>query len=317
GSPEPAPVAARGEDQWPPAGAEPPGGGGRSNRRGAGGWVAGHPLYVALGAAAVAAVVAVVLLSSSSSKKSSSGTPSTAALAQVPTNHVTGSGDVTVRLTGHVAKVTLTTNGLDYNEALGHALHIHGGGKGQCPPTSAARPHNGHRSISTTDGINYYGAPVQALTTRGDTSTSSILTFSRYPTGGNIRYTRTITLPPPVAAYIRQNNAVVVVHGVDYDHSGIYSGVLDRSELNKSVPGTATAPALCGVLSTSKTTASLTSPDAGGAIYTATLRESAEQVTPASELFMCGAIEGATAVGGSRRAGRHLAAADSAASTLG
>jgi hypothetical protein len=71
------------------------------------------------------------------------------------------------------------------------------------------------------------------------------------------------------------------------------------------------------VLSTSKTTASLTSPDAGGAIYTATLRESAEQVTPASELFMCGAIEGATAVGGSRRAGRHLAAADSAASTLG
>ena len=62
------------------------------------------------------------------------------------------------------------------------------------------RLHNGHQSISTTDGIKYYGPPVQALTTSGDTSTASILAFSRYPTGGTIRYTRTITLPPPVAA---------------------------------------------------------------------------------------------------------------------
>ena len=35
---------------------------------------------------------------------------------------------------------------------------------------------------------------------------------------------------------------MIVVHGIDYDGSGIYSGVLDRSELNKALPATATAP---------------------------------------------------------------------------
>ena len=40
-------------------------------------------------------------------------------------------------------------------------MHIHAGAKGECPPASAARPHNGHLTISTTDGINYYGPPVR------------------------------------------------------------------------------------------------------------------------------------------------------------
>jgi hypothetical protein len=210
-------------------------------------------------------------------------------------------GNATIKLNGDVATVTLTTNGLDYNESLGHALHIHGGGKGQCPPASAARLHNGHQSISTTDGINYYGPPVQALTTSGDTSTNSILAFSRYPTGGTIRYTRTITLPPPVAAYIRQNNAVIVVHGVDYDHSGIYSGVLDRSELNKSVPGTATAPALCGQISGPQKAAALSPGSPTNAlVYTASLVQTVAQAEPASELFACHVAE-AIPVAESRR----------------
>jgi hypothetical protein len=126
--------------------------------------------------------------------------------------------------------------------------------------------------ISTTDGIKYYGPPAQALTTSGDTSPSSILVFARYPTGGKIRYTRTITLPADLAARIRENNAVIVVHGVDYDHSGIYSGVLERSELNKSVPATATAPALCGSLIGHATTASVGPRRRGHVLsYTATL----------------------------------------------
>jgi hypothetical protein len=41
---------------------------------------------------------------------------------------------------------------------------------------------------------------------------------------------------------------VIVVHGIDYNGSGIYSGVLERSDLNSSLPATATAPALCGPL---------------------------------------------------------------------
>ena len=192
-----------------------------------------------------AVVVAVLLISGSSSVK---GTPSQAALAEVPTNHVTGSGEATVHLDGNRAAITVTTNGLDSGAELVHLMHIHAGGKGECPPASAARLHNNHLAISTTDGINYYGPPVQALTTRGDTSVSSILAFPRFLSGGDLHYTRTIVVPRSVAAAIRADDAVVVVHGTDYDGTGIYSGVLDASELSKSVPATATAPALCGRL---------------------------------------------------------------------
>jgi serine/threonine protein kinase len=299
-SSDPEPVVAASADPWPPAIQQAPPVSKAPDRRGSGGGFDRRRWSGILVVALVAVVVAVVLLSKSSSNKASA-LPA-AALADVPTNHVTGSGNATIKLKGDVATVTLTTNGLDYNESLGHALHIHGGGKGQCPPASAARLHNGHQSISTTDGINYYGPPVQALTTSGDTSTASILAFSRYPTGGMIRYTRTITLPPPVAAYIRQNNAVIVVHGVDYDHSGIYSGVLDRSELNKSVPGTATAPALCGLISGPQKAAALDpgSP-AHAVVYTASLVQTVAEAGPASELFACHVGEATPAVAESRR----------------
>jgi serine/threonine protein kinase len=218
------------------------------------------PVAAALLVAAVAAVVAVVLASGSGTP---SGKLSQAALAEVPSNHVTGSGEALVRLDGDRAAVTVTTSGLDNGEELVHLMHIHAGGKGQCPPASAARRHNGHLAISTNDGINYYGPPVQALTTHGDTRVASILAFHRFPSGGALHYTRTIVLPASVAAAIRGGDAVVVVHGTDYDGTGIYSGVLDASELSKSVPATATAPALCGQL--------LAAQNASSGIYTASL----------------------------------------------
>jgi tRNA A-37 threonylcarbamoyl transferase component Bud32 len=248
--------------------------------------------YAALLAAVVAvAAVAVVLLTSSSS--SPQGKPFAGSLGAVPTNNVTGSGTATVHLNGNVGTVTLTTTGLDYEEQLQHALHIHTGGKGICPPASAARLHNGHLSISTTDGIKYYGPPALALTTRGDTSPSSILVFSRFPTGGKIRYSRTITLPESVAKAIRENNAVVVVHGTDYDHSGLYDGILERSELNKAYPATATAPALCGsLLPTQGAAASV-----GSLTYTASLTDN-----PYAG-FLCEASEGITLLPDRRRRG--------------
>lgn len=209
---------------------------------------------------AAAAVVAIVLASASSGAR---GKLSQAALAEVPTNHVTGSGEAMVRLDGGQAAITITTSGLDNGAELVHLMHIHAGGKGECPPASAARRHNGHLAISTSDGINYYGPPVQALTTHGDTSVASILAFHRFPSGGALHYTRTIALPPSVAAAIRRGDAVIVVHGTDYDGTGIYSGVLDASELNKSVPATATAPALCGQL--------IAAQNASSDVYTASL----------------------------------------------
>ena len=72
---------------------------------------------------------------------------------------------------------------------------------------------------------------------------------------GDIRYTRTFTFPPGVAGAIRAGNAVIVVHGIDYNGNGIYDDVLDRSELNHNLPGEATAPALCGPLVATQTAA--------------------------------------------------------------
>jgi hypothetical protein len=231
-----------------PAGGPPPGGAGPAGappeaprRR----WrVPVLALIVAL--VAIGAVVAIVSSGGSSSKSTAAGTRFQATALPVPTNRVTGSGTATVDLKGNVATVTLNTTGL-LNGSV-HLQHIHAGGRGVCPPASAAHLHNGYRSISTTDGLKYYGPPVVSLTTRGDTSAKSNIDFSRYQSSGNIRYKRTMTLGAGPAAAIRAGNALIVVHGIDYNGNGVYDDVLDRSELNNALPGEATAPALCGPL---------------------------------------------------------------------
>ena len=307
-APQSEPVLATGGGTQPPTAQPPPaqppptqpppaqpfagqrdGAGGRSSRR---------LLYVAGLVALIGAVVAVVVLSSSSSTPPA-GALSTSALAQVPTNHVTGYGSATVRLNGDVATITVITNGLDNDEALVHAMHIHAGGKGVCPPASAARLHNGHLTISTTDGINYYGPPVLALTTSGETTPASILALPRYLTGGDLHYSRRITVPASVAEYIRRDNAVVVVHGIDYDHTGIYSGVLERSELNHSLPATATAPALCGSLVGPRVTASNDTSSRRTLVYSASL--DVNSAVALTEALLCSVGEGGAVEGEVRR----------------
>jgi predicted Ser/Thr protein kinase len=192
-----------------------------------------------------AAVVAVVVLTSGSST-TGPGQLFEAVLRPVPDNHVTGSGTAAVTLRGDLATVTVDTSGL--LNGASHPMHIHEFGEGICPPASAAKLYNGHLAISTTDGLKYYGPMAAALTLSGDTSMDSMLAFSRYPTTGDIHYRRTITLTTAAANAIRNGNAVVVVHGIDYDHSGHYDNVLNRSELDSAVPQDATAPALCGTL---------------------------------------------------------------------
>jgi hypothetical protein len=219
-----------------------------------------------LGAAAAIGLVAAAFVAGALvfSKSASTRTPPAvtslafpAKLGPVPTNHVTGYGSATVTLVGDVATVTVDANGL-LNGAP-HLMHIHAGGLGECPNASAARLHNGHLTISTTNGEVFYGPPVASLTTSGDTSPASVLAFSRYPSTGTIRYRRTFTLPAQVVAYIREKNAVVVVHGIDYDGSGIYDGVLGTSDLSSKVSEEATAPALCGELRPAATTAKVAS----------------------------------------------------------
>ena len=103
-------------------------------------------------------------------------------------------------------------------------------------------------TISTTDGGAFYGKALASLTTRGDTSIDSFLVFTRYPKTGYIRYSRTLTLSSRVAGLIRESNAVILIHGIDYNDNGVYDAGLDRSDLKRSLPGEATAPALCGAL---------------------------------------------------------------------
>ncbi len=297
-------VVAHGGDLPPPAGQPPGGASGGPDRPRNGARGGRRRWYPALLVALVGGAIAVVLVTSSSSKRTAkpTGQLASSALAQVPTNHVTGSGKATVQLNGNVATVTVTTQGLDYGDEVVHAMHIHAGGKGECPPASAARPHNGHLTISTTDGLLYYGDAVQALTTRGDTSPSSILALRRFPTGGVINYKRTMTFPPSVAAHIRENNAVVVVHGIDYDNSGGYTGVLERSELNKRLPATETAPALCGVLVGQPKAAALSSRSRRHAlVFIATLKINTALSVAPGELFFCHPGETTPVAGETRR----------------
>jgi hypothetical protein len=276
-SPAPAPPAPAAP--VPPAAAPPPSQEPRFGRRRLAALVAGVAVLAVIG------VVIAVASSSSSSPPKSKPTPPvvtgdirTTAIGPVPDNRVTGAGNARVQLVGNVATVSLTTHGLLNGSP--HAMHIHAGGLGQCPPVAAAKPHNGHLSISTGDGIHWYGPPRTALTSFGDFSAKSIIDFARYPTTGSITYTREMTLPAETATFIRQNNAAVIIHGIDYNGNGIYDDVLDRSDLSSTLPGEATAPALCGVLVPA---ASADATPRGGrhaVVYTASLHAYEQSVVP-------------------------------------
>jgi len=194
-------------------------------------------------------VAAAVLLTNGSSEPGRRGGVASGGfssrLGPVPTNHVTGAGSATVRLAGDVATVTVNADRL---LDARHLMHIHAGALGLCPDASAARRHNGYLAISTSNGLRWYGEPVTALTTNGDTSPNSKLAFPRTVAGSRFRYSRTFRLDAPTAQYIKEGNAVVVVHGIDYNDNTIYDGILDRSELDPTILGEATAPALCGPL---------------------------------------------------------------------
>lgn len=196
-----------------------------------------------------AAVIGVVVSGSFHSTAASPVQSSSATLSAVPTNHVTGRGTATVQLRGHTATVTLDTTGLLNGSP--HLAHIHGLGVGTCPTAVNARLHKGHRSISTGDAIRLYGSTLTSLTQWGSTSGAvpTNIDMNRYAATGNIRYKRTITVSTLVADLIRDRDAVIVVHGIDYNYNHIYDfGALGVSDLDKTLPGEATAPALCGPL---------------------------------------------------------------------
>jgi Protein kinase domain len=288
----PAAVAAAAVPRSGAEGAAPPRAGWLRRRRG--------PVIALLVLLACAVPVAVILLSDSSETSSSlnsaassepAGQRVTGDLTPVPFSKVKGVGDADVRLNGDVATVSLKTSGLLDSQ---HAMHIHAGTRGECPPGSAARNHGGHLAIATGDGVPWYGPPVTALTTTGDiTPKKSLLAFKRYPTVGSIRYTRRINVGKVVASYIRNKNAVVVVHGIDFNGNGAYDfSAIDRSDLKRSLPGEITAPGLCGPLvPASKPPGSGTKTGrvpGGGHIFTASLEpDGALTLDGADHAWLC------------------------------
>ncbi|MDT0274901.1 CHRD domain-containing protein [Blastococcus goldschmidtiae] len=177
-------------------------------------------------------------------------------LTPVPVNPVTASGQGTVQISGTNLSFTLAAQGLLADAP--HAAHIHFGAtaRNECPTASdnnaaaLAGETDPHTHFTTTEGAPAYGEIVVSLTTSGDTSPASGLAVDRFAVGDDFEYSRgDVQVSQEVADAILSGKAVVVIHGVDYDGDGAYSaGDRGVSDLDASLPGEATDPALCGVL---------------------------------------------------------------------
>jgi len=173
----------------------------------------------------------------------------TATLRPVPLNGAKASGTAMVEVKGTTISVTMAATGLLADQP--HAAHIHFGAdaRHECPIAGDDANKDGH--LNTTDGAPAYGPVVVSLTKSGDTSPTSVLAVDRFDTApaGKLAYQRgSITVKPDVAAAISAGQAVVVIHGVDYNGNGKYDGAT-KSDLDPTLPTEATDPALCGVLS--------------------------------------------------------------------
>ncbi|ONI91894.1 hypothetical protein ALI144C_00510 [Actinosynnema sp. ALI-1.44] len=158
-------------------------------------------------------------------------------------NHSGARGHGVLVLRGNQATIAFTARGVLAKAP--HAQHIHIGAQGRCPSQKADT--SGDGIVNTTEGHPFYGHIGTSLTTSGDTSPASGLAVDRFPTPKNTSYTykRTITVTSDVAASIRTGKAVLVVHGIDPNHSGKYDGAAP-SDLDPSLPLEATSPAACG-----------------------------------------------------------------------
>ncbi len=164
-------------------------------------------------------------------------------LTQLNQSGVTGTGMVT--LEGDSATVMIEASGL--LEGSPHAQHFHIGAMGTCP--TDADDTDGDGFLSVTEGAPFYGAIGTSLTTEGDTSPDSGLAVDRFPTAddGSLAYERTFEITEDVHSAFEAGTAVLVLHGVDKDGSGVYDGDV-MSDLDPTLPMEATAPAACGTL---------------------------------------------------------------------
>ena len=166
-----------------------------------------------------------------------------------PLNSSGVTGRATVTADGRQVQVKIKARHLAKN--LPHAQHIHFGSKARNECPTITDDANGDFQLTTTDGAPAYGPVRVSLTTKGDTSAKSVLAVDRYPTAsqGNVDYRRTTKTSKSVARAVRNGEAVIVIHGVDYNGNGKYDfASAGKSDLDKSLPAEATDPASCALL---------------------------------------------------------------------
>ena len=219
-----------------------------------------------------------------------------ATLAPVPVNPVDGSGQAMVEISGTTLSFTLAAQGL--LEDVPHAAHIHYGetARNECPTAADnnAAPLSGetneHDHFTTTEGAPAYGEIVVSLTRTGDTSPDSGLAVDRFAVGSEFEYSRgDVQVTEELAEDILSGESVVVIHGVDYDGDGAFSpGDRGVSDLDATLPGEATDPALCGVLNASQM----------GDMPSAGVETGAGSTTGTENVVLIGAGVGAVAAAG-------------------
>ncbi|MEG9247858.1 hypothetical protein V6S67_07160 [Arthrobacter sp. Soc17.1.1.1] len=165
-------------------------------------------------------------------------------------NGTTGTGTITVDVTGDTAMVNLQVNGLAQTFMDGpypHVQHIHGGAQGACP--TPANDTNGDGIVSTSEAASLYGDIQTTLTTSGATTPAEGLNLQLGGQGGSYTIQREIPLDAATKASLESGKAVVVVHGLDPATAGVSTEVFSSpSDLNPDLPLGATSPALCGTL---------------------------------------------------------------------
>ena len=185
-------------------------------------------------------------------------------LKSIVVNDVGGSGKAMAEISGTTLSFTLAAQGL--LDKAPHAAHIHFGAdaRHECPTAAdnkgaaIADPTNPEtepeKHLTTAEGLPAYGEIVVSLTKTGDTSPDSGLAVDRFAVGAAFEYSRgDVQVSEDVAKAIVAGQAVVVVHGVDHNGNGEYDmPVRGASELDATLPGEATDPALCGVLNASQ-----------------------------------------------------------------
>lgn len=170
-----------------------------------------------------------------------------------PLNNSPARGTATVTVDGRRLHVSVDAKRL--LKGMPHAQHIHFGAQARHECPTVRDDENADHRLSTADGLPAYGPVKVSLTKTGDTSADSTLAVNRFPTAPQreIHYDRSMRTESGVARGIRNGNAVLVIHGIDYNGNGKYDFDAGASELDPSLPAEATDPVTCGVLKVQET----------------------------------------------------------------